>query len=314
MTPIRPENSTNVRSESGGASVLRTGLAALGRLSPELAARAAEELFLTPRRPPRPPAEAELLASAEPFNVRFGNELLPAWSWGSGPPVLLVHGWEGRGGQMAALVPWLRAAGLRVIAFDAPAHGDAGGRQLTLVDHAQAVLAADAQVGPLRGVIAHSFGAAATVVALSRGLQVDRVVFVAPMLSVLRSVRDFTRQLGLSAEATATFVRRLERRTGVSPEQLEPRDLAPLMTAALLAIVDEEDRVVAPLDAAAVVGRWPRAELMPTRGKGHRGILADPGVARASAQFILGQEVAAPPTEAEEIDRLLFHRDDRVAG
>jgi hypothetical protein len=314
MTQSRPENSTNVRTDNGGVTLLRAGLGALGRLSPELAARAAEDMFLTPRRPPRPPAEAEALAGAQPFTVTFRNDKLPAWSWGTGPAVLLVHGWEGRGGQLAGLVPWLRAAGLRVITFDAPAHGDAPGRQLTLAEHAAAILAVDREVGPLRAVIAHSFGAASTTVALARGLQVDQVVFIAPMLGVLRSVRGAARMFGLSDAATAAFARRLERRNAAPTDELEPRELAPLMTARLLAVIDEDDRVAQPLDAADVVGRWPAADLVATRGKGHRAILGDPEIGRAAAEFIAGSQIFTPYSEAHELDAILFHRDDRAFG
>jgi alpha-beta hydrolase superfamily lysophospholipase len=329
MTEHRPENSTNVRSVPFGSAparpalrsgaqagevVVRYGLTALGRLSPELAARAAEEIFLTPRRPPRPPAEAELLAGAERFAVPFRGDVLYAWTWGQGPAVLLVHGWEGRGSQLAALVPWLRAGGLRAVAFDAPAHGDSPGRQLSLADHAEAILAVDQQVGPLRGVIAHSFGAASATVALSRGLQTERMVFIAPMLGVMRSVREVSRRLGLTPAATAAFVRRLERRNGAGVDDLEPRRLAPLMTTALLAVVDDEDRVAAPMDAADVVGRWPAAHLVATSGKGHRAILADAGVARTAAEFLAGREIPEPYGEDRAVDDLLYHRDDRALG
>ena len=43
------------------------------------------------------------------------------YSWGSGPTVLLVHGWEGRGSQLSAFAPALVKAGFRVVAVDMPA-------------------------------------------------------------------------------------------------------------------------------------------------------------------------------------------------
>ena len=49
---------------------------------------------------------------------------------------LLVHGWEGRGAQLGSLVGPLVEAGLSVVAFDAPAHGDSPGNRLYLTDEA----------------------------------------------------------------------------------------------------------------------------------------------------------------------------------
>ena len=63
----------------------------------------------------------------------------PYFAWGAGPSVLLVHGWEGRGAQLGALVDPLVAAGYRVVALDGPAHGDSPGRLSTLALPAHAV-------------------------------------------------------------------------------------------------------------------------------------------------------------------------------
>jgi len=321
MADPRPENSTNVRSSA--EDVLRAGIGAIDQLSPEAAARAAEEIFVTPRRR----AAAGRLPDAPPptrLTIEHRGQPLAAVSWGSGPTVLLVHGWEGRGDQLAPMVPALVDAGFRVVTYDAPAHGDSPGRQLTLGEHADAILAVDAAVGPLRAVVAHSFGAAAATVAMSRGLQVERVAYVAPMLSPLRAVRDFARRLGLSAEATSAFMRRLERRNAAPIDRLEASRLAPMMTARLLAIVDDGDRVAPPLDAAAVVGRWPDADLIATRGLGHRAILGDAVVVSQVAAFVAGAppvdlgELATGPVDepvdlAAELDDHLFNREARMA-
>src|ERR1041385_6579395 len=69
-------------------------------MSASIAERTAARLFTTPRRAQRPEAENLLLAKARAFRV----DGLAAWRWGSGPPVLLVHGWGGRGAQLGAMV------------------------------------------------------------------------------------------------------------------------------------------------------------------------------------------------------------------
>ncbi|MCX5747683.1 MAG: alpha/beta fold hydrolase [Proteobacteria bacterium] len=155
----------------------RAALHALYLVSDDLGGRLAERLFTSPHRHPRPPRERGILEGARRFTIevslrapRWAGARVPvvAWRWGHGPAVLLVHGWEGRGSQLAALVPALVAAGFSVVAFDAPGHGDSPGSQLYLTDLADCIADVSAHVGPLHAIIAHSFGAAATLLAHTR--------------------------------------------------------------------------------------------------------------------------------------------------
>ena len=66
------------------------------------------------------------LESAERQDLELEGKRLVAWSWGEGPTVLLVHGWEGRGSQMAAFAAPLAEAGFRAVAFDAPGAASSG--------------------------------------------------------------------------------------------------------------------------------------------------------------------------------------------
>jgi hypothetical protein len=104
-----PKNSTTVRSRERAVPpslrAARATLGILGAASPEIAAVIAERLFRAPRRAPRPAIEHEALERARRFAIPFGDRHLAAWEWGeSGPRVLLVHGWEGRGAQLAPFV------------------------------------------------------------------------------------------------------------------------------------------------------------------------------------------------------------------
>src|SRR5689334_15618341 len=128
---IRLDKSTTVRS-AGYVRALRAGMGALGAVAPGLASRAAARLFLTPPRTPAPARERDALAGADRFALRVGGAELRGFRRGDGPAVLLVHGWGGRGGQLAAFTQPLVAAGCAVIGFDAPAHGASGGRVATI--------------------------------------------------------------------------------------------------------------------------------------------------------------------------------------
>src|SRR5436190_4888990 len=153
------------------------------RLYSWLAPRRAEELalrlFATPRRPPRS-GEPEAGLSGHRFTIEAGGQHLAAWDWGRGPTVILTHGWSGHSGQMAAFVGPLVRAGYYVVAFDHPAHGQSEGTRTNYLGVAAALTAVGRRVGPVHAVIGHSLGSTATILALSRGLPVERVVLVAP--------------------------------------------------------------------------------------------------------------------------------------
>src|SRR5262245_22720923 len=120
----RSENSTNVRTSGLSSDVFGWAVRGAGTLAPGLVAQAAERLFVRP--PPRQresPRARALLTAGDAFSVPFGDGRLAGWKWGTGPTVLLVHGWGGRSSQLGAFVTALVRAGYSALAFDAPAHG-----------------------------------------------------------------------------------------------------------------------------------------------------------------------------------------------
>ncbi len=259
----------------------------LGRFSPPAAARAAEALFLRPPRFARPRREWRWLDEAEPVRFRYRGDELPGWSWGSGPAILLVHGWAGRGSQLGAFAAPLVERGFRVVTYDAPGHGAAPGRRSSLPEFAAAVSAVGDQLWPLRGVVAHSLGAAATLVALSKGLVVDRLVFAAAPADLSYFTEGFVRIVGFPAATARGLERRLERRFGFTWSELEPLALAPrLPQPPLLLVHDREDREVPFEQAEALAAVWPGARLDETRGLGHRGLLRRPEVVERAAEFL----------------------------
>ena len=104
----------------------RSALAAIGSLSrvaPGAAAWLADRLFLTPPRHAAPERERHLLARVQFGKVCVAGRRIATWTWGTGPRIMLVHGWGGRGAQLGAFVEPLVANGFSVAWFDGPAHG-----------------------------------------------------------------------------------------------------------------------------------------------------------------------------------------------
>jgi hypothetical protein len=308
------ETSTIVRSfrVSRQQRLLLAGVGRLSRVAPGAAAWVAERLFLTPPRHAAPYRERDLLARARPGSVRVEGRRIATWTRGSGPRIMLVHGWGGRGAQLGAFVEPLVASGFSVAWFDGPAHGASGGRRATIPEMAAALRGVAAALGPVRGIVAHSGGGVGSAWAVRRWL-LDGFVDLPEALALIAPPADFRGYLerfaeacGLTAGARERLDRRLTARIGAPAEAFDlPRLVADLPPAALV-VHDREDAEVPWAEGAAVAEAWPGAELVTTRGLGHRRILRDPAVIARVTVFLTARLAPAGTRAGEPAARAML--------
>jgi len=298
---VAMQKSTAVRSREIPRRIrlLRPAIATLSAVAPALAARVAERMFLSPPRYPQPEHEAATLAPAVSKSVDAGTPIT-TWTWGHGPAVLLVHGWGGRGGQLASFVRPLVASGYTAITFDAPGHGRSPATESSLVAFVAAIQAVTRALGPVRGVIAHSIGAAATACALRDGLRADAAVFLAPPADLTLHADIMLETLGFARRARELMRERIERRLGVPWATLDVGSFAAQMRTPLLVIHDREDSEVPWQEGAIIAQAWPGATLATTSGLGHRRLVRDREVVREAVDFVLAElawrrPAATPP-------------------
>ncbi|MGE0550317.1 MAG: alpha/beta hydrolase [Kofleriaceae bacterium] len=310
---VRLKNRTIVRSDFS-LSVARRAVQLAYFLSDDLGTGLAERLFTTPRRFDRPGRERDLLSTAHAFTIEVARSSprwnhrrakVAAWRWGYGPTVLLVHGWEGRGAQLGAFVEPLVAAGLSVVTFDAPGHGDSAGNRMYLTDLADTIASVALAVGPLHGIIAHSFGAAGVVLAHARsGVDAPRNVAIAPNVVVEGTLDRFARVVGLSEGDRALLEVQIAAHAGVTIESLRIEDLTHDRDAELLVLHDHDDSEVPFDDATRLATAWPGARLRPTTGLGHRRLLRDPSVISEAVDFVKAGVTRPRSNLVREVDRL----------
>lgn len=285
------------RQSSAGPAVaaLQLGMRALARLSPGLAARAMDHLwFRAPRTRPQADAQA-CLATGRRSSVLVHGRRVVSWEWGEeGPCVLLMHGWGGHAGQLHAFVAPLLAAGMRVVAFDAPAHGVSGtsrhgGHRVTFFEFAAALQVLARQAAPLAGIVAHSGGCTAVALAMRQGWRApERLVFVAPFCEPAAAIDGFAHQLGIAGEPVQRFRARVAQWLGVAWSGLDIADLpADLRRGPLLVLHDRGDREVPIAQSQRLVDAWPGARLVETAGSGHRRILLQAQAVEAGVAFLV---------------------------
>lgn len=277
----------------------RLAFSSLGTVMPEPMAALAERMYFSPRRHRTPQRERAVLAEAEAFVVESEEGPLAAWRWlplfpweaGDKGTVLLVHGWEGRASQLGAFVDPLLARGFRVVAADAPAHGRSPGEAVDLPAYARALRDIDEHLGGVDAIVAHSFGGAATALALEEGLGARAAVLVAPPCSLERFADTFARTVGLTRATEAIFRARLEDRFGREwwIKYGLDRRAANIEGVPALVIHDEGDKEIPVHEGQTLARSWPGAELLVTQGLGHRRILRDEAVVGRAVDFLHGQ-------------------------
>jgi pimeloyl-ACP methyl ester carboxylesterase len=268
-------------------TLMRGAFGLLSRTAPDVASLVAADLFMKPRKFNAPDRERAILAEAVPFEVMLGTNIrLQAWRWGRGPAVLLVHGWEGRGSQLAPFVRPLVDSGHSVITFDAPGHGASSGKRSSLPHFAYAVRGVAAATAPPHAIIAHSLGCAATTLALRDGLTAQRLVFISPPLNPSDYVNRFGEILGVSEPVLDRMKLRIEERFLRKWSDYSLEQTAREMTAPLLVVHDRDDAETFHSEGEALAKAWPEARMISTQGLGHRRILRDESVIEAATRFV----------------------------
>lgn len=269
-------------------AIYGSALRLISSVAPDTGSRLAAEMFMTPRRFRTPERERAYLAGATPFHIHLGVETrVHGWSWGDGPVVILSHGWEGRGSQMGAFVAPLVRAGFRVVAYDAPGHGASSGKRSSLPHFTWSLRGVVAKFGRPHAVIAHSFGCAATTLAIRDGLSVSRLAFLSPPINVGDYTRQFGMMFGLSDGLVDGLRRRIEERFARTWNDYSLRETAPGMSTPLLVVHDRHDDELDWGNAVELANLWPGAQLVTTEGLGHRRILRSEAVIETVKNFVI---------------------------
>ena len=282
QTKARPHYSTNVRLKQ---RAIQAAFVALGPV-PAVASRLATKLWMTPPRAPLRPEQQGWLDQAERVRLDAAGARVAVYAWGSGPVVLLSHGWGGHAGQLTPFVADLVDAGFRAVAFDAPGHGATQGGVPTVPHFAATAHAISSWAGGIHAVVAHSMGAGAMAYAMSRGLGAERAVFMAPAASMSLAFERFTSMVKLQMRAAERMRLEIARDFDLSWDELDFVRAAPSMRSRLLVFHDAADREVPHAESRSIVEAWPAATLVTTEGLGHHRLLRDPKVVRRTVEFV----------------------------
>jgi pimeloyl-ACP methyl ester carboxylesterase len=225
------------------------------------------------------------LAGTTPLQLELDGELLGGFEIGTGPVVLLVHGWGGRAAQMASLGVAIADAGFHTVAVNAPGHGDTKPATTNVFEMAAAIDVARHRFGEPYAVVAHSLGAMAAVHAFGDAAP-SRVVMIAPVLDVEEVLDIFSDRAGLVSWTRRSLHRRIRRFIGDHYDRFAAGARTELGESDVLIVHDPDDRDAPFATSASLAVLRPRTELVPATSLGHTRLLHDPEIGRLVAGFI----------------------------
>lgn len=234
--------------------------------------------FLKPRHNTSLRHWAQAFDGFQRRNISIEGQQVPFWIKGSGPLILLVHGWERDHFTMGGFVSPLLNAGYSVAALDLPGHGAASGDQAPLPLLALSIAEIVSAFNQPYAVIAHSLGAAMTVLAMeSYGLKPDRAI----LISAPRSAEDYAlaqaKRQGLGKRALHSMIEQITAALGEPLERYRVDQALTSLTMPILVVHAEDDAIVALSDAQENV-YTSQAQPLWLSGGGHNKILADSGM------------------------------------
>jgi len=259
-------------------------------LSPSLTSRLATHLFFTPIRFKTPKNELKFYNTAERSSLKYKGKKVQIYKWGnSKQAVLLVHGWAGRGTQVAHLSESLLAAGYQVYTFDAPAHGHSAGKKTNLIEFGELIAKITQKYTEINSIIGHSMGGTASIYALTQGVTVEKCIVIGTPAYTEWILSSFCDQINVSTRVETLMKNYMERKLNKTFDELNNSSMVQKISTEGLIIHCKDDVDTPFKDAKVIHQNWKNSTLVLTNGLGHRRILKNKEIAQNITDFLKTQ-------------------------
>jgi len=283
------DKSTNVRDMGRGDYRCPHLFALMGRMAPGLTGSLVKRNFFAPSNRKIGAHGRRFLNKGRRFQFQVHGKTIYGWQWGRGPGILFVHGWNSRGIHFGRYFRTLLDNGYRIVTYDAPAHGKSQGRQTNFFEMADTITAffKQAVVPDIKGIVAHSLGAAAVIKHLAERETEIEAVLLAPALQPGKILRQTFRRHGIPLPVSKKLIQDLERQYGYSLLRHSPHRLARRITSRVLIIHDRDDHITPYAESRKISEGLNQMVLHTTTGLGHKRLLNDPEIVELVQAYLM---------------------------
>ena len=266
-------------------------------VNPEKAARKSFKLFQKVQKKNIREREEAFFDAARKFQVETATENIDCFELGdpNGDLVILVHGWDSNAGSMSRIAAALAGQNKRVITFNLPGHAFSKSRFTNLIECKDALLALLNYIKPIESfsVVAHSFGSAVSVYALSKSsYKIDKLVLLTNPNKIETIFKDFKNGIGLGNRAFRKMIDLSVARLGEPLSALSVQEnLKKIAYNNLLLMHDKYDKVISWQHSFEVNNAIENAHLVTLENVGHYKMLWNDEVIARCVGFVGGKEV-----------------------
>ena len=261
----------------------------LEAISPKLVTHFAAKLFSTPLKHKIPKRELEMDKNTlqQKIMVPSINKEIVVYRYGeSQRKILLVHGWSGRGTQLAKIADEFLNLGFETVSFDAPAHGKSKGNTTLMPEFIASILEIEKQFGPFEYAIGHSLGGMSILNAIKQNLKINKAVIIGSGDSVQDIIDDFISKLQLKPKYGILLKNYFEKKNNATMDSFSAYNAAKEVKIPILIIHDENDDEIPVAAAYHIQKHLENSEIVITKGLGHRKILGDKVVIEHIKSFL----------------------------
>ena len=240
--------------------------------SKKAAARKAFLIFCTPRGGRIKEDQKEFLNAAKDEQLKINDTVtVQTYKWeGSGPTVLLIHGWESNAHRWWRLIEVLQSHHYNIVSFDAPAHGNSTGKILNVPLYTESLEIVSQHYQP-EFHIGHSVGALTTIFHYYKHqpTYIKKLVSLGAPSELSEIMKDYQKILSMNNMVMRGLDSLIQQRFGFTIKEFSGYSFAQSIDIPGLIIHDVYDKIT-PVEASRGIHKnWKDSTYIETSGLGH---------------------------------------------
>lgn len=251
--------------------LLRFQINTIALFSLSWAGRKALEIFRTPRKGRLREQDHTFLAGATWETLQAEGLDIQTYLWeGTGPTVLLAHGWESNSARWRTFINLLRKKNYRIVALDAPGHGATSSNHFDARWYGQALKAVAEKHRP-SFIMGHSAGGMALLYYLSAAHPdfVKGSVVIAAPCSLRQVLGNFNKVMQLSERAMRGMEIAINDQFGLPVDSFNLFDFAEKANVPGLLLYDDCDEIAPFAEGQKLATIWEKSHFTGYNGLGH---------------------------------------------
>lgn len=258
----------------------------VSHFSSKSAAKLAITLFTRPRKGRVSPLQSNFLELAVMEALEYENNPIMTYRWvGRRKTILLAHGWESNSYRWKEFIENLQQEEFDIIAMDAPAHGNSGGKRFNAILYSECINVVIKKFKP-DVIVGHSVGGMASVFAQATNVNfpIEKLILLGSPSKFEDVLHRYVTMMSYNKKVHTEIHALIYERFGNWPEYYSTAHFSKSINAQGLIIHDKNDLIIPYNDAQLIATSYANARLISTTGYGHG--LKDQTIYNSILEFI----------------------------